>query len=56
MSRLEVFDTDAKPICPHCEKELDRIARVAKGIIEQTMVFICPFCRKVLSIGYNIGW
>ncbi len=53
MAKIKIVETNSTPVCP---QELQTIEQVSKGFIEQTMVYICPHCKKVLSIGYNIGW
>ena len=53
---MKIKNTKSAPVCPHCDKELDTIERVLKGLLEHTVIFICPFCKKILGIGYNVGW
>lgn len=43
---------DLLPVCPHCEKELDKVHTKSKGvplIQGNNVVFFCPHCRKVLG-------
>lgn len=54
MPKIKIVDVNILPICPHCGKELDRIERLYKGIISATIVYMCPYCKKVLSIGNNL--
>lgn len=53
MAKIEFENIDILPLCSHCERELDKIYRVHKGIFSTTVVYICPHCRKILSIGYE---
>jgi uncharacterized protein with PIN domain len=45
---------DLTPRCPHCDKELAEIYARKRGaplIQGRTVLFFCPFCRKVLGVG-----
>ncbi len=46
-----------RPVCPHCEKELDEIRakQFDKGFFKVTekYVYLCPHCRKVLGVGQS---
>ena len=53
MANIKVIKTDSLPKCPHCEQELDTIEKVEHGQLETHVVYICPKCKKILSIGYN---
>lgn len=53
MIKIKIVESNTKPKCPYCEKELDCIEVIDKGFFEQTMIYTCPFCKKILSIGYN---
>ena len=50
---MKFIETDSKPICSHCEIELNEIHTISKGFIIQNTVYLCPHCHKILSIGYN---
>ena len=50
----EIIKVDFLPLCPHCGKELDKIGQVSKGILVQSFIYVCPYCKKILSIGSNI--
>lgn len=54
--QVEVKPAPGFPVCPYCEKEISSIAQnFAKGFwnggLGGVVVFSCPHCRKVLSIG-----
>lgn len=58
MAKPEYTDTDSTPICPHCGKELSKIERVKTGGLLSrgiNIVYLCPNCKKILSIGGNTG-
>ncbi|MBI2423743.1 MAG: hypothetical protein HYV27_13010 [Candidatus Hydrogenedentes bacterium] len=46
-----------KPICPHCQTELDFIWVKSKGLgfVERKQFLLCPHCRAFLGFG-NINW
>ncbi|TWT79711.1 hypothetical protein CA13_11180 [Planctomycetes bacterium CA13] len=55
--KIELVEAnDESPICPHCEKELDKVLYKSKGFPlfsgRHTMYF-CPHCKKV--IGFSQG-
>jgi len=41
---------DKYPVCPYCEKELKEIEYMEQGIFRLTIVYIRPYCDKVLSM------
>jgi len=58
MTKLPVEERDDfRPICPHCERELDRlIARpLTSSFLTKRLVYCCPNCRKVLGISHRKG-
>lgn len=54
MAKVKIVEATSLPICPHCQAELDTIERMSKGFFEQHSVYMCPYCRRLLSIGYNL--
>lgn len=45
---------DLRPVCPHCERELNEVHTKSKGvpfIQGSNQVYFCPHCRKVLGFG-----
>jgi len=48
---------DFEPVCPHCEKKLDRlIARtLASSMFSKRLVYSCPHCHKVLGVSHRKG-
>ncbi len=50
---VKIQKEEMKPICPYCERALDRLTQVKGGWFEINRVFACPHCRKVL--GFSAG-
>jgi len=55
-----IGDDSIRPICPHCEREIDGDipyfpqASGPSGMnlgIQTARLFVCPHCHKVLAIG-----
>jgi len=55
-----IGEDDIRPICPHCEHEIDaeipyfQQTTESSGMnigVEAARLFICPLCHKVLGIG-----
>ena len=53
MSKIKIVDTDTIPKCPYCEKELETIERAYTGMLSSNVIYICPHCKKLLSVGVN---
>lgn len=53
MSKIKIVDTETIPKCPYCEKELEIIERSFTSMLSSNVVYICPHCKKLLSIGVN---
>jgi transposase-like protein len=53
MPSINIVFSESLPKCPHCEKELETIEKIVHGEWEKHVVYICPSCKKILSIGYN---
>lgn len=51
--KIKFVEVDTLPICPFCEKELSEINTFSKGVFIQSVIYSCPHCKKVLSVGYN---
>jgi predicted SprT family Zn-dependent metalloprotease len=55
MSKIKIVDAkESVPICPYCEKQLTTIEKINQGLLEQSVVYFCPHCKKVLGIGYQL--
>lgn len=53
MAKIEIIETEELPKCPHCGKELDKILKKIVGFLEEHTVYLCAYCKKMLSIGYH---
>ena len=47
---MKIEIEDIKPICPHCEKKLDQLVEVKRGLFKINRVFCCPECHKILGL------
>ena len=49
---------DFRPICPHCEQELDRLVapKLTSSILSKRLVYCCPHCHKVLGVSHRKGF
>ncbi len=41
---------EMRPVCPHCEKMLERLVEVKGKWHESVRVVCCPFCKKILGV------
>lgn len=53
MPKIKLVDTTDLPKCPYCGLELETIERSHAGLLGSTVVYLCPHCKKLLSIGVN---
>ena len=53
--KITITEVEYDPLCPHCKTELTEIHKRSKGFFETHVVYICPHCHAVLSIG-NDRW
>jgi len=47
-----IRDEDKKPICPHCEKQIDEMRYFEQtGVVRMKVIrlFVCPHCLKILG-------
>ena len=51
MTKIDLT-TDIKPICPHCEKEINSLYFVKLGeiTISGEGVYYCEHCKKILQV------
>lgn len=56
MADLQMIDTKELAKCPHCEKDLDKIEKSTKGTWERHIIYRCFYCKKLLSIGNDLGF
>ncbi len=58
MGKLPVEERDDfQPVCPHCERELDRLMarQLTSSVLSRRLVYCCPYCRKVLGVTHRKG-
>lgn len=48
---------DFQPICPHCDKVLDRLIarKLSASVFSKRLIYACPECRKVLGVTHRKG-
>jgi len=54
MDYVPVRDASKKPVCPHCEKQIDEMQYFEQtGVVKMKVIrlFVCPHCLKVLGTG-----
>jgi len=54
MKYLPIRDEQKKPICPHCEGEIEEVHYFEQeGTVKMKVIrlFVCPHCLKVLGTG-----
>lgn len=45
---------DIKPVCPHCEKRVERLIVVKHGWFADNRVYCCPHCEKIVGVNFNL--
>ena len=58
MSKLPVEERgDFRPLCPHCEREMDRLlARLlTSSFLSRRLIYCCPHCRKAIGVTHRKG-
>jgi predicted SprT family Zn-dependent metalloprotease len=55
---MEILETTTEtPICPHCEKHIDRVyARKAQSKLGVRFLYFCGHCKKVLGVSHRKGF
>lgn len=53
MPKIKIVKVDTLPLCPHCEKQLSTIEKIDNGFFHKNVIYICPYCKKIISIGYD---
>ncbi|HOY14300.1 MAG TPA: hypothetical protein PLY70_14225 [Saprospiraceae bacterium] len=56
MAQIKIVETEELATCPYCGKELDKIEKNTKGFLERHVIYRCPYCKKLLSIGNDMGF
>lgn len=48
--RTAIFEKKVVPLCPHCEKSVERLIEVNRGWFALVKVYICPHCKKIVGM------
>ena len=49
--KIKVKESDKKPRCPHCSKEIDKLNEyTAKNSFIGTYLFTCTECHKIVGL------
>jgi len=51
---LKTEKREIKPICPHCETEVDRLIEVKDGWFTDKRVYCCPQCKKIVGVNFRL--
>lgn len=55
MTHIRTIESTEFAKCPYCEKDLDTIERFVVGKWVRHLIYRCPYCKKLLSIGSNLA-
>ena len=47
---VEIKKEDITPVCPHCEKKIETLVEVRRGMFSISRVFCCPRCHKIVGM------
>ena len=47
---VKIDKEEIRPVCPFCERKLDRLVEVKRGWFSVNRVFCCPHCKKIVGI------
>lgn len=47
---MKIEKKDIKPLCPHCEKEVEQLIEVDRSWLAVNRVFCCPHCHKIVGM------
>jgi hypothetical protein len=57
VDRTDDQSPDAKPICPHCKTEYDKINMTKiEGTFGKRFVYFCINCRATLGVSHRKGF
>ncbi|NNE70550.1 MAG: hypothetical protein HKN29_09345 [Rhodothermales bacterium] len=48
--KLEIEKADVSPVCPHCERKVEKLIEISRGFFAVNRVFCCPHCHKILGM------
>jgi hypothetical protein len=47
---MKIEKQEIIPICPFCEREVEKLIEVKRGWFAINRVFCCPLCKKIVGI------
>ena len=47
---MKIEKHELTPLCPHCEKKVEKLIEVQRGWYALNRVFCCPHCEKIVGI------
>ncbi|MBT3394376.1 MAG: hypothetical protein HN411_04620 [Waddliaceae bacterium] len=48
---------DLKPICPHCEAEIETLwYKIISGFLGKRYLYFCSECKKTLGVSHRKGF
>ncbi len=47
---VDIQKKEITPVCPHCEKPVQRLIKVERGWFGIHAVFCCPHCKKIVGM------
>lgn len=50
-TKMKSTEVDYKPLCPHCEEQIDELHWRPIRAINAEYLYTCPHCPKIIGIG-----
>jgi hypothetical protein len=47
---VKVEKENITPVCPHCEKKVEKLIEVSRGFFSINRVYCCPHCHKIVGM------
>lgn len=47
---VKIEKEEITPVCPFCEKKVERLIEVRRGWFTINRVFCCPHCHKIVGL------
>ena len=52
---VKIEPQDIVPVCPFCEKKVEKLIEVKRGFFTINRVLCCPHCHKILGVSAGAG-
>jgi len=52
---VKISSENIVPICPFCEKKIEKLIEVKRGFFSINRVFCCPECHKIIGTAAGAG-